>query len=100
MGKVVIAENLLTPFTRLLTALEPSLASIGIESAAGWAEPAATSISVTLVLILITILQVIMGELVSKIGGDSISRNGGDGGDGSDANHPACYYLHRFDCFV
>ncbi|WP_420630740.1 hemolysin family protein [Candidatus Leptofilum sp.] len=65
-GQSVIAQLLIEPFTRLLTALEPSLATIGIESTAGWAEPAATSISVTLVLILITILQVIMGELFPK----------------------------------
>lgn len=65
-GQSVIAQLLIEPFTRLLTALEPSLASIGIESAVGWAEPAATSISVTVVLVMITILQVIMGELFPK----------------------------------
>jgi CBS domain containing-hemolysin-like protein len=65
-GQSVIAQLLVQPFANLLTSLEPSLASIGIESAAGWAEPAATSISVTLVLIAITILQVIMGELFPK----------------------------------
>lgn len=65
-GQSVIAQLLVEPVANLLTSLEPSLASIGIESAAGWAEPAATSISVTLVLIAITILQVIMGELFPK----------------------------------
>lgn len=65
-GQSVIAQLLIEPFTNLLTALEPSLASVGVTSTAGWAEPAATSISVTLVLIAITILQVIMGELFPK----------------------------------
>ena len=65
-GQSVIAQLLVGPFANLLTALEPTLASIGIESTVGWAEPAATSISVTLVLIAITILQVIMGELFPK----------------------------------
>lgn len=65
-GQSVIAQLLVQPFANLLTALEPFLASIGIESTAGWAEPAATSIAVTLVLVCITILQVIMGELFPK----------------------------------
>ncbi|MCA9899332.1 MAG: HlyC/CorC family transporter [Ardenticatenaceae bacterium] len=65
-GQSVIAQLLVQPFANLLTALEPFLASIGIESTAGWAEPAATSIAVTLVLVFITILQVIMGELFPK----------------------------------
>lgn len=65
-GQSVIAQHLVGPFTSMLTALEPVLGSIGIESTVGWAEPAATSISVTLVLIAITILQVIMGELFPK----------------------------------
>ena len=65
-GQGVIAQFLVGPFTQLLTLLEPFLASIGVESAAGWAEPAAASIAVTLVLIAITILQVIMGELFPK----------------------------------
>ncbi len=65
-GQSVIAQHLVSPLAQLLTLLEPALASIGVESAAGWAEPAATSISVTLVLIAITILQVIMGELFPK----------------------------------
>ncbi|MAT98437.1 MAG: hemolysin [Anaerolineaceae bacterium] len=65
-GQSVIAQLLIQPFARLLTSLEPSLARIGVESAAGWAEPAAASIAVTLVLIAITILQVIMGELFPK----------------------------------
>lgn len=65
-GQSVIAQLLIQPFARLLTLLEPALASIGVESAAGWAEPAAASIAVTLVLVAITILQVIMGELFPK----------------------------------
>lgn len=65
-GQSVIAQHLVEPLTRFLTTLEPLLANIGVESTAGWAEPAATSIAVTLVLIAITILQVIMGELFPK----------------------------------
>ena len=38
-GQSVIAQLLVGPFANLLTALEPTLASIGIESTAGWAEP-------------------------------------------------------------
>ncbi len=65
-GQSVIAQHLVGPLTQLLTLLEPTLASIGVESTAGWAEPTATSIAVTLVLMAITILQVIMGELFPK----------------------------------
>jgi CBS domain containing-hemolysin-like protein len=65
-GQSVIAQLLVGPLANLLTSLEPFLASLGIESTVGWAEPAATSIAVTLVLIAITILQVIMGELFPK----------------------------------
>ena len=65
-GQSVIAQLLVTPFARLLTLMEPTLASIGVESAVGWAEPAASSIAVTLVLIAITIFQVIVGELFPK----------------------------------
>ena len=65
-GQNVIAQLLVSPISRLLTSLQPTLSSIGVESAAEWAETAATSISVTLVLIAITILQVIVGELFPK----------------------------------
>jgi CBS domain containing-hemolysin-like protein len=65
-GQSVIAQLLVSPLAQLLTLLEPALASVGVESAVGWAEPAATSIAVTLVLIVITILQVIIGELFPK----------------------------------
>ncbi|MBK7894112.1 MAG: HlyC/CorC family transporter [Anaerolineaceae bacterium] len=65
-GQSVIAQMLVQPVANLLTTLEPFLASVGVESTAGWAEPAAASISVTLVLIFITILQVIIGELFPK----------------------------------
>lgn len=65
-GQSVIAQLLVAPLAQLLTRLEPALASLGVESAVGWAEPAATSIAITLVLIVITILQVIIGELFPK----------------------------------
>ncbi len=65
-GQSVIAQMLVEPFSRLLISLEPLLSSIGIESAVGWAEPAATSIAVTIVLVIITVLQVIIGELFPK----------------------------------
>lgn len=65
-GQSVIAQHLEPPLIRLLTLLEPMLSSVGIESAVGWAEPAAASIAVTLVLVAITILQVIVGELFPK----------------------------------
>jgi CBS domain containing-hemolysin-like protein len=65
-GQNVIAQLLESPLARLLTSLEPTLASIGVTSTSGWVEPAAASIAITLVLILITILQVVIGELFPK----------------------------------
>lgn len=65
-GQNVIAQRLEVPIAQLLTSLQPTLASIGIEVAEGWAEIGAASIAVTLVLAGITILQVIMGELFPK----------------------------------
>ncbi|MCP4418306.1 MAG: HlyC/CorC family transporter [Chloroflexi bacterium] len=65
-GQNVIAQLLVSPLARLLTSLEPTLASIGVQSTAGWAEPAATSIAITLVLVAITVLQVVVGELFPK----------------------------------
>ncbi len=65
-GQNVIAQLLVSPLAQLLTSLEPALASIGITSTAGWAEPAAASIAITLVLVAITILQVVIGELFPK----------------------------------
>ncbi|VAW31280.1 Magnesium and cobalt efflux protein CorC [hydrothermal vent metagenome] len=65
-GQNVIAQLLESPLTRLLTSLEPALASIGVTSTAGWTEPVATSIAITLVLAAITILQVVIGELFPK----------------------------------
>jgi putative hemolysin len=65
-GQSVIAQHLVSPLAQLLTLLEPTLTSIGVNSAVGWAEPAATSIAVTFVLVAITFLQVIVGELFPK----------------------------------
>ena len=65
-GQNVIAQLLEAPFSRLLASLEPALASIGVTSTAGWTEPAAASIAITLVLVAITILQVVIGELFPK----------------------------------
>ena len=65
-GQNVIAQLLVSPLSRLLISLEPTLTSVGMEAAVGWAEPAATSIAITIVLIAITILQVIIGELFPK----------------------------------
>lgn len=65
-GQSVIAQLLIAPLSRLLIALEPTLTSIGVESTAGWAEPTATSIAITFVLVAITIFQVIVGELFPK----------------------------------
>lgn len=65
-GQDVVAVQLTAPLTRLIESIEPFLNSVGIEATTAVSEAAATSISVTGVLILFTILQVIMGELFPK----------------------------------
>ena len=65
-GQDAVAQRLVTPMTRLIEDIEPFLNSIGIEATDAVAQAAATSISVTGVLIVFTILQVIMGELFPK----------------------------------
>lgn len=62
-GQNVIAQLLVQPLTRLLAFLEPFLSGLNGTAAA---ETVAQSVAVTLVLIGITILQVIMGELFPK----------------------------------
>jgi putative hemolysin len=64
-GQSVVAGYLVEPLTSLLVYLEPWLGGLGITSSE-FAAAAATSISITGVLILLTILQVIMGELFPK----------------------------------
>lgn len=65
-GQNVIAVNLEEPLTSVLTGLEPLLTSLNIENLATVAEAAAGSIAATVVLVSLTILQVIMGELFPK----------------------------------
>jgi CBS domain containing-hemolysin-like protein len=65
LGQSYIATSLIEPITNLLVALEPILGNIGITSQAV-AASVATTISITGVLILLTILQVIFGELFPK----------------------------------
>jgi CBS domain containing-hemolysin-like protein len=64
-GQNYIAVRLVEPLTRLLVALEPVLGSVGITSVE-IAGAVAGSISVIGVLILLTILQVVVGELLPK----------------------------------
>lgn len=65
VGQNLITGLLVGPLTTLLGYLQPVLAGIGI-SAIGLAGPAATSIIAAGVLIVLTILQVIFGELFPK----------------------------------
>ncbi len=62
-GENVIAERLILPLAQLIEQVEPLL---GIESSPGVAERAADYIAVTGVLIVLTIFQVILGELFPK----------------------------------
>jgi putative hemolysin len=64
-GQRVIAERLIPPLSSLLIRFE-SLFSGGELQATAVAETAATSIAVTGVLIILTILQVVLGELFPK----------------------------------
>jgi CBS domain containing-hemolysin-like protein len=64
-GERFVAERLADPLTSLLATIEPWLSSLGIGSTAA-ATAAANSIAVTLVLLLFTTLQVVMGELFPK----------------------------------
>jgi CBS domain containing-hemolysin-like protein len=65
LGQNYIAIRLIDPMTNLLVALEPVVSSIGITSEEA-AATVATSISVIGVLIFLTILQVVFGELFPK----------------------------------
>ena len=61
-----IAPLLLEPLTTLIEFLDPLWTTLGINSQVGVAAAAAQSVAVTGVLIAITVLQVIMGELFPK----------------------------------
>lgn len=65
-GQNVIAERLVDPLTVLIQDIMPFLTRFGIESTTDVAETAARSIAVTGVLIILTICQVIFGELFPK----------------------------------
>jgi CBS domain containing-hemolysin-like protein len=65
MGQNYIAIGLIGPLTSLLVTLEPVLRNVGITSEEV-AASAATTIAVTGVLIFLTILQVVFGELFPK----------------------------------
>ncbi len=64
-GQNVIASRLVDPITELLGYVLPGLESVGITSSAT-ASALATTIAVTGVLLVLTLLQVIMGELFPK----------------------------------
>lgn len=65
-GQSAIAARLVTPLTTAIQAIEPGLMRLGIEGTATLATAAAHSISATGVLIFLTVLQVILGELLPK----------------------------------
>jgi len=65
LGQNYIAVRLVDPLAKLLIALEPVVSNIGISSEEA-ATAVAASISVTGVLIFLTILQVVFGELFPK----------------------------------
>jgi CBS domain containing-hemolysin-like protein len=64
-GQNVIASLFITPMVTVITWLSPVLTSLGLDSATA-VTAAAESIAAILVLIFITVLQVIMGELFPK----------------------------------
>lgn len=65
-GQSAIANRLIDPLARLIHDASPVLAQIGIQTSANIAETAASSIAITGVLIVLTVLQVILGELFPK----------------------------------
>lgn len=65
-GQSAIALRLVEPLTVMVERLQPVLSSMGLDSTSLVAETAAHSIATTSVLIFLTILQVIMGELFPK----------------------------------
>ncbi len=65
-GQNAIAPRLVSPLSSLIAYLEPVLNTININMTLEATETLATSIAVTMVLIILTILQVIMGELFPK----------------------------------
>lgn len=65
-GQSAIANRLIDPLARLIHDASPILAQIGIQTSADIAETAASSIAITGVLIVLTVLQVILGELFPK----------------------------------
>lgn len=64
-GQRVVAPQLVGPATSLFIALDPILQTVGLE-ATTLAGPAAISITTTVVLLLFTTLQVVLGELFPK----------------------------------
>jgi CBS domain containing-hemolysin-like protein len=65
LGQNYIAVRLIEPIANLLVSLEPVVSNIGINSEDA-ALAVATSISITGVLVFLTILQVVFGELFPK----------------------------------
>lgn len=65
-GQSAIANRLIDPLTLLIHDASPVLARIGIQTSADMAETAASSIAITGVLVALTVLQVILGELFPK----------------------------------
>jgi CBS domain containing-hemolysin-like protein len=65
-GQNAIALRLVEPLGALIQRLEPVLVNVGINATAAVAEAAAHSIAVTGTLIVLTILQVVIGELFPK----------------------------------
>lgn len=65
-GQSVIAAALENPLSGLLARLAPALESIGLAAGDLFAEAAAQTLAVILVLALITTLQVVLGELFPK----------------------------------
>lgn len=65
-GQNVIATRLVVPLSRVMEWIGPQLANLGIGSTEALTETAAESLAVIFVLMFITILQVIMGELFPK----------------------------------
>ncbi|MCP4356945.1 MAG: HlyC/CorC family transporter [Chloroflexi bacterium] len=65
-GQNVIARSLIAPVSNLLNSVKPILNSVELETSETFGLVAANTIAVILVLIFITVLQVILGELFPK----------------------------------
>jgi len=65
-GQNVIAVRFVDPITSFLQVIDPTLATLGVDVSTAATQAAASSIAATLVLVFLTVLQVVFGELFPK----------------------------------